>query len=207
MATNQNDYFLSACAGSHPPTILGTNNDHYIMLPYLPDKRLRRPELKTHMKNIFIFIMTLCSFPVYSQIPVFETYSRFEKEVLLAENDTAYLYNFWATWCKPCVEELPYFVELSNTYKNEKVKVIFVSLDSKKNTDKLKSFVDKHLMNQTVINLTDHKYNDWIDKVDVTWSGSIPASLFKKGKLFGFHEKQFDDFNDLHVEWLHFLKK
>jgi thiol-disulfide isomerase/thioredoxin len=48
------------------------------------------------------------------------------------KSDTTYVINFWATWCKPCVEEIPHFEKLYATYKNQKVKVIMVSCDFKK---------------------------------------------------------------------------
>ena len=54
------------------------------------------------------------------------------KAFLEAENDTTYVVNFWATWCKPCVAELPYFEELYQNYKDQKVKLILVSLDFEK---------------------------------------------------------------------------
>ncbi|MFT5167540.1 MAG: thiol-disulfide isomerase/thioredoxin, partial [Saprospiraceae bacterium] len=65
----------------------------------------------------------------FYQAPVI--YDNFEALVPLFEkqNDTTYVINFWATWCKPCVAELPYFEELHNRYKGKKVKVLLISLD------------------------------------------------------------------------------
>src|SRR5688572_595506 len=51
------------------------------------------------------------------------------KPFLNADNDTTYIVNFWATWCKPCVEELPHFEQLYQEYKDKKVRLILVSLD------------------------------------------------------------------------------
>src|SRR5687767_7352972 len=39
--------------------------------------------------------------------------------------------NFWATFCKPCIAELPHFQELANKYKGQGVKLVLVSLDLK----------------------------------------------------------------------------
>ena len=61
--------------------------------------------------------------------------------LLHKDNDTTYVVNFWATWCKPCVAELPYFEQLTETYKGQKVKVLLVSLDfSKQIESKLLTF-------------------------------------------------------------------
>jgi thiol-disulfide isomerase/thioredoxin len=158
------------------------------------------------MKGLLLFL-SLFSFGLNAQIPLYEKYIQFEKVLIQTNQDTQYLYNFWATWCKPCVEELPHFVDFSKKPGNEKIKVVFVSLDSKKDSDKLKNFVAKHLPNEKVIQFTDNKYNDWIDKVDVTWSGSIPASLFIFGNRKAFYEKQFESFDDLQNTWITFLKQ
>ncbi len=45
-------------------------------------------------------------------------------------NDTLYVVNFSATWCKPCIGEMPYFEKADAAFKPKKVKVVFVSLNS-----------------------------------------------------------------------------
>ena len=54
------------------------------------------------------------------------------------KNDTTYVVNFWATFCKPCNEEIPHFINLVNQYKSKKVKLLLVSVD-------LASYVPKKL--------------------------------------------------------------
>ncbi len=64
------------------------------------------------------------------QQPVHEvTLEQLQEKVIRPANDTLYVVNFWATWCKPCVAELPYFEEAGEKYKSEKIKVLLVSLD------------------------------------------------------------------------------
>lgn len=104
-------------------------------------------------------------------------------------NDTLYVINFWATWCKPCVKELPYFEKLNEEYRNEKVKVILVSLDF---PDRLESlimpFVMENNIKSQVIHLTDVNANKWIDNVSPEWSGAIPATIIYKGNQREFTE-------------------
>ncbi len=111
-----------------------------------------------------------------SGIPVYEKFEDFEP-LLNIQNDTTYVINFWATWCKPCIKELPHFKDLDSIYKKEKLKIVLVSLDFPKDVDtKLVSFVKENQIEDKVVVLLDGKYNDWIDKVSPEWSGAIPAT-------------------------------
>lgn len=149
-------------------------------------------------KILLPLVLVLASFYVKGQIVVFDTFKQFQKEILNVENDTqTVVINFWATWCKPCVEELPYFESLNQKYKNEGVKLMLVSLDSKKDHAKLVDFVEKRGLKTEIIHLADNKYNSWIDKVSKDWSGSIPATLVRKGSESNFYEQQFDTFAEL----------
>lgn len=114
-------------------------------------------------------------------IPVYEKFDQIEP-IFHLDNDTTYIINFWATWCKPCVEELPYFEELTTKYEEKKVKVILCSLDFPKQLEsKLVPFVEKHELQSTVIALLDGKFNNWIDKVSPEWDGTIPATYIYRG--------------------------
>lgn len=116
-----------------------------------------------------------------------------EFEPLLRHNDdTIYVINFWATWCAPCVKELPNFQEIHDTYSTKNVKVILVSLDF---PDKLKStlipFVKNRNLSPQVILLDDPDENSWIPKIDESWSGAIPATLIYNKNKRAFYEQSF----------------
>ena len=116
------------------------------------------------------------------RIPVYDKFEGLEP-LFRFDNDTTYVVNFWATWCKPCIKELPYFEALNSSLKNEKVKVILVSLDFPKQVESnLVPFVQKKQLKSQVMVLLDGKYNDWIDKVSPEWSGAIPATYIYKGE-------------------------
>ncbi len=112
--------------------------------------------------------------------------------------DTTYIINFWATWCKPCVEELPYFEKLYEQFREEKVKVILISLDFPRQLEsKLVPFVEKHNLQPEVLVLADVRQNDWIDKVDPRWSGAIPVTLIYRNNRRTFVGEQFADYEEL----------
>lgn len=134
---------------------------------------------------------------VEHQLKIYHSFDDFA-HILATESDTMYVVNFWATWCKPCVKELPYFEQLHNKYATEKVKVVLVSLDFKRQIEKkLIPFLQKNRLNSEVILLLDAKEQEWIDKVDVNWSGAIPITLiFNKYKKL-FLEQDFSGLEEL----------
>jgi thiol-disulfide isomerase/thioredoxin len=122
-----------------------------------------------------------------SDIPVLN-FDQFEK-YLQIEDDNIHVVNFWATWCAPCVKELPYFEAVNQEYKDKNVKVLLVSLDF--NLKKLNSFLAKNELKSEKVLLDDPDQNAWIPKVAKEWSGAIPATvIYKKGKR-KFYEHSF----------------
>lgn len=94
------------------------------------------------------------------------------------QNDTTYVINFWAMWCKPCVEELPEFEDIRKDYSDKKVKVILVSLDFGKNVEeRLTKFLAQKKINTHVVLLNDPDADSWIGKVNAEWDGALPATL------------------------------
>ncbi len=105
-------------------------------------------------------------------------------------SDTVYVVNFWATWCKPCVQELPEFDSFSKRQHNKPVKVILVCLDFKEELEKkVNPFLKKNNFSLECILLDEVNGNDFIDKIDPKWSGAIPATLITTQ-----HKKQSDFF-------------
>ena len=108
-------------------------------------------------------------------------------------SDTTYVVNFWATWCKPCVAELPEFEKLHLDYYSKKVKVLLVSMDFKEELEKrIKPFVVKTKYTCEIILLDEVNGNDFINKIYESWSGAIPATLItrKNKSLNEFIEKK-----------------
>jgi thiol-disulfide isomerase/thioredoxin len=107
-------------------------------------------------------------------------------------NDTLYILNFWATWCKPCVQEMPFFEEAATKFSSHKVKIIYVSLNSLKELPVVEKHIETKSIQNRVFLLNAGNPNDWIDKVDKAWGGSIPATImYKGGKKVFFKEGEF----------------
>lgn len=113
--------------------------------------------------------------------------------LLYKEDNKTYIINFWATWCKPCVEELPSFEKINQTYKGKNVEVILVSLDMPRMyKSHLIPFIQKKDLQSDIVILDDPKQNDWIPKVNAEWSGAIPATIIYNKNKRGFFEKSFE---------------
>lgn len=109
--------------------------------------------------------------------------------------DTIFVINFWATWCVPCVEELPYFEKLHAENRLKPVKVLLMSLDfkSKLNSDVI-PFVKKHQLQSEVFVVDESDQQKLIDRIDKNWSGALPATLIINAaeRRRSFYERTFN---------------
>lgn len=128
------------------------------------------------------------------KVPEVMDFAEFQERIK-TDDDTLYIYNFWATWCMPCVKEMPYFEQVHDEYSSQKVKLIFVSLDFiDMLSTKLVPFINKRNLSEEVWLLNERNPNSWIDKVSDTWTGSIPATLFSHppSNYKAFYERSFE---------------
>jgi thiol-disulfide isomerase/thioredoxin len=100
------------------------------------------------------------------------------QRMMTAQNDTTYVFNFFATWCEPCVKEFPNFQKLADDNQDKAFKLVFVSLDFKKAfKNKLLPFLKKRQVTEQTVLLDEPDYNSWIDKVSKDWDGNLPMTL------------------------------
>lgn len=128
------------------------------------------------------------------------------EKFLNLKDDKVYVVNFWATWCAPCVKELPHFEALQENYKSKDVEVFLVSLDFPKQYDKkLKPFIVKHKLQSRVLVLDDVDMNSWIPKIDENWDGAIPVTIIYNKDKRQFYNQTFT-YDQLEKEVKQFLK-
>mgnify|MGYP003946621923 CR=1 FL=1 len=144
---------------------------------------------------IFSLIATLaiCSLTLKGQTVKLLTLDELDKRIQTGK-DTVYIVNFWATWCAPCLKELPHFEKLGLTLKGQKAKVLLVSLDfkSKLNTAVIPLAKRLKLKNELFL-LDEQNQQAYIQRIDENWSGALPATLIinKTKNKREFHEREF----------------
>lgn len=169
------------------------NNDRIIW----SKKKLVKPTSKhdlrnfvmSLMKKILIIFLILASMQISAQEVEVIRFADLQKKMLNADA-TLTVFNFWATWCGPCIKELPHFDALESEYSG--IKVYLVSIDFQSELEKVRKFVSKKSLKSDVLFLDEKDPDSYMGKVSQEWSGAIPATLFVTdlGKTY-FHEKAF----------------
>ncbi|MCD0470536.1 TlpA family protein disulfide reductase [Flavobacterium sp. JAS] len=147
--------------------------------------------MKIHAFKIYTFLLFAFSITSFAQNVKLININELNQRIKNGK-DSTYVVNFWATWCAPCIKELPHFEKLKADFKNEKVAVLLVSVDFK---SKLNSavipFVKRKNIKSEVFLLNESSPQEYIDRIDPSWSGSIPATLFIKDDKRKFVESEF----------------
>jgi thiol-disulfide isomerase/thioredoxin len=150
--------------------------------------------------SIIIFLICLAATASKGQnIPykVFDTYGELNSFVNKYSESTVVV-NFWATYCAPCVQEIPYLDSLQKKYADRRLQVILVNLDFRHQLkQRLEPFLEKHHLSAKVVVLADQDADVWIPKVSQDWDGGLPFTMvIKDGKKF-IHRQEFSDFEAL----------
>jgi thiol-disulfide isomerase/thioredoxin len=144
------------------------------------------------MRLIFVIFLSLITYLANAQVKLLKL-DDLDKRFANGK-DTTYVVNFWATWCLPCVAELPNFEKLRVENLKKPVKVLLVSLDFKSKLQKeVIPFVQKNKINAEVFLLNESDQQVYIERIDKKWSGAIPATLFINKKVRRFYETEFTE--------------
>jgi thiol-disulfide isomerase/thioredoxin len=108
------------------------------------------------------------------------------------ESDSVLVISFWATFCKPCIEEIPYMESITKKYKDQKVKLLLVSLDLKDfYPNRIQDFAKKNNYSSQVVWLNESNADYFCPKIDKSWSGAIPSTVIINRKTG--YKKFFED--------------
>ena len=134
------------------------------------------------MKDYYIIIFAFTSLSLIAEPATGQKFSQIRvpdlEKILSAKDDKLVVINFWASWCPPCVKELPHFQKAAKEFNSEEVSFLLVSIDFPSQIDShLKPFLKKNNVTLDVAVMMETDQNEWIDKVDTSWQGNIPVTL------------------------------
>jgi len=162
------------------------------------------------MRKIYLSLLPVFLLPCLlpgQTLKIFDSFSQLEERIQQAGSSILVI-NFWATWCGPCIEELPCFDELYRNYAGEDFEMVMVTLDFRSRIEPaVLPFLSKWNPKQEIILLADPEVDNWIPKVHPNWGGSIPATLLVCGEQRALAEKQFESYEDLKAFVLDFVSK
>ncbi len=130
------------------------------------------------MKNLWIALLLCCITVVAKsqELPSWKI-TEVEKYIATAKNEVLVI-NFWATFCKPCVAEIPFFISVKDSMKNDGISLLLVSLDLPSfYPDKIQKFAHKQQFTAPIVWLNETNADYFCPKISPQWSGSIPATL------------------------------
>lgn len=97
----------------------------------------------------------------------------------LAANKTGdlRLINVWATWCGPCLGELPELVTINRMYRNRRFRMYTISLDAAADRDQaLRHLTEKHVSSINYLYDSEDR-NALAEALDAQWQGPVPYTL------------------------------
>jgi thiol-disulfide isomerase/thioredoxin len=148
------------------------------------------------MKRVILFPILLIAAQLYSQD--LQQVSIDQLNYLLNNaNGKTKIVNLWATWCIPCVTELPLFMQAKEELNSQNLEFIFVSLDFQSQSKNVTAKIKENNLAGTLVQLNE-KENDWIEKFDEHWEGAIPYTILIKPDLKRvYHYDNFETITDL----------
>ncbi len=143
---------------------------------------------------MILIVAASFSFAVQSQVihkwKITDVVNYFKKN-----NDTVYVVNFWATFCKPCITEIPDFIRLVKKYEGQKVKLLLVSVDLPGYYPaKIAAFAKKNNYKTNIVWLNETNADIFCPAIDKKWSGAIPATIIVNNKT-GYRKFVEDEMN------------
>ena len=131
------------------------------------------------MRSLHILVLLVLLIAIEGKAQQAELIKLSQLQTLIEEkSDHIKVINFWATWCAPCVKELPLFESLNQNRKDAKVILVSMDIDLDPNPEKVYKFVARKKVQSQVVILDERDPNSWINKIDKNWSGALPSTRF-----------------------------
>jgi thiol-disulfide isomerase/thioredoxin len=134
-----------------------------------------KPRLPKQMR--ILSTLTFLTFSLWASAQADQIKLKDLQHIINTPAEKVQVINFWATWCAPCVKEIPLFEKLNQENKEVDVTLVSMDYDLDPNPEKVYRFISRKSLQSKVLILTERNPNSWIDKIDKSWSGALPATL------------------------------
>lgn len=163
------------------------------------------------MRNLYLisFLILVTACVLHGQrFTIYDSYSELEERIKKVDENSTLVLNFWATWCGPCVEELPCFDKFYQKFAESDFEIILVSLDFKSRLEKsFIPFLDENKLKPEVALLADQDADSWIPKIHPNWEGTLPATVVIRGNQRSLFPEKFQNYEELESFVLNFVNK
>lgn len=127
-----------------------------------------------------LLIATILSFSAFAQPKIIKLPEL--QAIMDAPGEEIRVINFWATWCAPCIKEMPLFEKLNKERKDVSVTLVSMDMDLDPDPQKVNKFVARKKLASRVVILDETNPNSYIDKIEKQWSGALPATIVINSK-------------------------
>ena len=133
------------------------------------------------MRRTFVILLVIAAFTAHGQQAELVKLDQLQN-LISSKSENIKVINFWATWCAPCIKELPLFEKLGQDRKDVEVTLVSMDLDLDPNPEKVHKFVARKKLQSKVVILDAKDPNHYIDQIEKSWSGALPATIIINGK-------------------------
>jgi len=139
-------------------------------------------QVKYTMRPFLLFLSLFFSVALYAQEQTEIIKLKQLQDHLHAKSDRIKVINFWATWCAPCIKEIPFFEKMNSERSDVEVTLVSMDLDLDPNPEKVYRFIDRRKIKSKVLILDERNPNMWINQIEKSWSGALPATIIINSK-------------------------
>lgn len=134
------------------------------------------------MKKVILILSILLPIGLYAQSTAEIVKLKELQDHINRETPNIKVINFWATWCGPCVKEMPLFEKLGVERKDIEITLVSLDLDLNPKPEVVYRFIERKKIKSKVFILDEKDPNSWINQIEKSWSGAIPATIIINGK-------------------------
>jgi thiol-disulfide isomerase/thioredoxin len=128
-----------------------------------------------------VFVLLVLAYPGVCQAQRAEVVKLEKLQNLMRAGESIQVFNFWATWCAPCVKEMPLLEKMNRERKDVQVTLVSMDIDLDPDPEKVQKFIARKKIQSRVLILDEQNPNAWISKIDKAWSGALPATMIING--------------------------